>query len=58
MPFFTTRAERGGSGLGLSICRSLMASPLGGSLDLESSVGEGTRFILKLPRVAPAENAH
>lgn len=52
-PFFTTRAGRGGSGLGLSICRSLVVSHLGGSMDLESAEGRGARFLLRIPRVAP-----
>jgi signal transduction histidine kinase len=41
----------GGSGLGLPISRSL-ASVLGGSLTAESSPGEGSVFVLHLPRAA------
>lgn len=40
--------ERGGSGLGLSICRTL-ANAMGGTLDAHSVLGRGTRFILRLP---------
>jgi CheY-like chemotaxis protein len=47
-PFFTTKTERGGTGLGLSICRMLVSSQ-GGTLDLESERGRGTRVTLKLP---------
>jgi signal transduction histidine kinase len=37
-----------GSGLGLSIATAL-AKKLGGSIDLDSTVGEGSRFTLSLP---------
>ena len=42
-------AERyGGSGLGLAICQEL-AMAMGGHIDLESTPGAGTRFIVDLP---------
>jgi signal transduction histidine kinase len=46
-PFFTTARERGGSGLGLSIARSLLEAH-GGSIELERSP-RGTKFALWLP---------
>lgn len=45
---FTTRLEDGGHGLGLSVCRNILAS-LGGRLDLESERGRGTVATLRLP---------
>ncbi|WP_421227777.1 GAF domain-containing sensor histidine kinase [Aeromonas enteropelogenes] len=52
-PFFTTTLGKGGSGLGLSICRRIATSVLGGSLTARSSPGEGSCFTLTFPRMAP-----
>ncbi len=54
-PFFTTRLGQGGSGLGLHICYNIVHTLLGGSIRVQSLVGEGTRFIIELPRVAPVD---
>ena len=40
--------DRGGTGLGLSIVKHL-SQAFGGSVELESSLGKGSRFIVKLP---------
>jgi two-component system cell cycle sensor histidine kinase PleC len=45
-------ARAGGTGLGLPICRRL-ARMLGGSIGIESQVGEGSTFTLQLPVHAP-----
>ena len=53
-PFFTTKKFGKGSGLGLSICRNIVAE-FGGDLRVESEVGKGARFIVRLPaKAAPA----
>lgn len=52
-PFFTTKMGAGGSGLGLNITHSIVTSVLGGKIHADSVVGEGTRFTILLPLVAP-----
>jgi signal transduction histidine kinase len=52
-PFFTTRRDQGGTGLGLHIVFTIVTNCLGGRLNLDSELGEGTRIQLVLPRVAP-----
>jgi signal transduction histidine kinase/ActR/RegA family two-component response regulator len=52
-PFFTTKPIGEGSGLGLSICRNIIAE-FGGTLSVQSTPGRGTRFSIRLPDLAPA----
>jgi len=47
-PFFTTRREQGGVGLGLPLAHRLVADH-GGTLDLDSSAAGGTTFRIVLP---------
>jgi PAS domain S-box-containing protein len=54
-PFFTTRLGQGGSGLGLNIVYNIVTGMLGGEIRVESLPGKGTRFIVLLPEVAPAD---
>jgi PAS domain S-box-containing protein len=53
-PFFTTRRDQGGTGLGLHIVYSIVTNCLGGRLNLDSEPGKGTKIQIILPRVAPA----
>ena len=49
-PFFTTKPVGRGTGLGLSICYGIIHK-LGGRIDVESVVGMGTTFHVRLPFV-------
>jgi signal transduction histidine kinase len=51
-PFFTTKAERGGLGLGLATLYSIVRKA-GGQVEVESELGRGTRFDVRLPRCQP-----
>ena len=44
--------EMGGTGLGLSIVKHL-AQAMKGTVHASSRIGQGTRFVVKLPRAAP-----
>lgn len=48
-PFFTTRGQAGGSGLGLHIVFNLVSKVLKGTVACASTVGQGTAFTLRLP---------
>jgi PAS domain S-box-containing protein len=48
-PFFTTKPVGRSTGQGLAIARSIVVEKHGGELDVESVLGRGTRFILRLP---------
>lgn len=48
-PFFTTKDVGRGTGQGLSIAHTAVVEKLGGSLDFETVMGEGTTFFIRLP---------
>ncbi|MBZ0302966.1 MAG: GAF domain-containing protein [Anaerolineae bacterium] len=47
-PFFTTKPVGEGTGLGLHICHQVVER-IQGSISVESAVGRGTRFLVRLP---------
>jgi len=54
-PFFTTKPDGSGSGLGLSIAQNIVESH-GGKIVVQSSVGLGTTFVIRLPGL-PGDHA-
>ncbi|HJV00769.1 MAG TPA: ATP-binding protein [Burkholderiaceae bacterium] len=48
-PFFTTKLGKGGSGLGLNIVYNIVYGLLRGRIEVDSTLGQGTRFVLTLP---------
>ena len=55
-PFVTSKLGRGGSGLGLHIVWNTVTAVLGGSIAVDSAPGEGTRFRITVPLVAPRQS--
>jgi len=51
-PFFTTKPAGKGTGLGLSIVGDILRS-CGGTIDVQSEVGKGTCFLVRLPVAVP-----
>ena len=56
-PFVTSKAGRGGTGLGLHIVWNAVTAVLGGTIAVDSEPGRGTSFRIVLPRVAPQQEA-
>lgn len=52
-PFYTTRSDSGGTGLGLGLCRMLMAE-MNGRIHVQSELNVGSAFTVIMPR---AKNA-
>lgn len=48
-PFFTTKRDNGGTGLGLNIIYNIVTQTLGGTIKCESQIGKGTTFLLEFP---------
>ncbi len=52
-PFFTTKLGQGGSGLGMHIVYNIVHDVLGGTIEVQSVVEQGTHLTVVMPRVAP-----
>jgi two-component system NtrC family sensor kinase len=48
-PFFSTKAPGEGTGLGLFVSRGIIEK-LGGTIRVESKLGQGSRFMIRLPK--------
>jgi signal transduction histidine kinase/HAMP domain-containing protein len=53
-PFFTTKPTGEGTGLGLSISYEIVTQQHGGTISIDSKVGEYTEFTVRLPRRSAA----
>jgi signal transduction histidine kinase len=49
-PFFTTRGDAGGTGLGLAVAREIVMKD-GGTIRVEDGEAGGARFVVSLPRL-------
>ena len=49
-PFFTTKPTGEGTGLGLSISYDIVTQQHGGTVEVDSQLGEFTEFVIRLPR--------
>ena len=52
-PFFTTKPAGEGTGLGLSLAYDIVTQVHGGTMAVESAVGTGTTFTIRIPASAP-----
>ena len=56
-PFFTTKPTGEGTGLGLSISYDIVTAQHGGTITVDSRIGEFTEFTVRLPRAYRAATA-
>lgn len=52
-PFFTTKRNKGGTGLGMNIVYNIISQKLGGHIKLTSEYGHGVVFKIRLPKNTP-----
>jgi signal transduction histidine kinase len=56
-PFVTSGRKHGGTGLGLAITHNIVTNLLGGTIEVVSEVGKGATFVVRLPAIAPKNQA-
>lgn len=55
-PFYTTKRGSGGTGLGMYMTYNIVTQRLGGTIEVESKLGEGTQFDICMHHTPPEEN--
>lgn len=55
-PFVTSGRSKGGTGLGLAISHNIVVNLLKGTIACESVAGQGTKFIIDVPKVVSDED--
>ncbi len=55
-PFFTTKSEKRGTGIGLSMVQRIVEKDFGGSVSVRSTLDKGTVFIVRIPKDSPHKN--
>jgi signal transduction histidine kinase len=55
--FYSTKPTGEGTGLGLSIARDIVSNFFKGTISVESISGQGSTFIVRLPRARPTQRA-
>jgi len=50
--FYTTKGPGKGTGQGLAICHTIVTKNHGGTISVESKLGQGTTFIVRLPHIS------
>jgi len=56
-PFFTTKSVGKGTGQGLALARSVVVEKHSGTIEVETTVGEGATFIIRIPFEAAVDEA-
>jgi PAS domain S-box-containing protein len=56
-PFFTTKEVGKGTGQGLAVARSVIVDKHGGTISIESEMGAGSTFTIRLPLTEPEADA-
>ncbi len=55
-PFYTTKRGSGGTGLGMYMTYNMITQKLGGRIEVESELGHGVTFTIKVPLTPPDDS--